>query len=134
MISIQQEIFEGEGRNIGWGNVAERLEGPEVGIYKRKQESKKTRKQELDQESDQEEKLIFFLITFLVEFLFSCFLDRFLGRVLVFLLSYFLVFFYKFPTQILTRFREQNGLTTSSLTSKSVCPDTPAAWLRVTSL
>ena len=26
----------------------------EVGIYKRKQESKKTRKQELDQESDQE--------------------------------------------------------------------------------
>ena len=29
---------------------------PEVGIYKRKQESKKTRKQELDQESDQENK------------------------------------------------------------------------------
>ena len=28
----------------------------EVGIYKRKQESKKTRKQELDQESDQEKK------------------------------------------------------------------------------
>ena len=28
----------------------------EVGIYKRKQESKKTRKQELDQESDQENK------------------------------------------------------------------------------
>ena len=27
---------------------------PEVGIYKRKQESNKTRKQELDQESDQE--------------------------------------------------------------------------------
>ena len=29
---------------------------PEVGIYKRKQESKKTRNQELDQESDQENK------------------------------------------------------------------------------
>ena len=29
---------------------------PEVGIYKRKQESKKTRKQELDQESDKEKK------------------------------------------------------------------------------
>ena len=29
---------------------------PEVGIYKRKQESKKTRKQEIDQESDQEKK------------------------------------------------------------------------------
>ena len=28
----------------------------EVGIYKRKQESMKTRKQELDQESDQEKK------------------------------------------------------------------------------
>ena len=39
------------------------------GIYKRKQESKKTRKQELDQE-----KKFFFLITILVEFLFSCFL------------------------------------------------------------
>ena len=34
----------------------------ELGIYKRKQESKKTRKQELDKESDQEkkEKLSFF--------------------------------------------------------------------------
>ena len=32
------------------------LELPEVGIYKRKQESKKTRKQELDQESDQKNK------------------------------------------------------------------------------
>ena len=29
---------------------------PEVGIYKRKQESKKTRKQKLEQESDQENK------------------------------------------------------------------------------
>ena len=71
-----------------------------VGIYKRKQESKKTRKQELDQESDQEKKKenknsnkkatkkkrkLFF------------FLDHFLCRVLVFLSSYFLVFFYKFP-------------------------------------
>ena len=32
----------------------------EVGIYKRKQKSKKTRKQELDQESDQENKKTFF--------------------------------------------------------------------------
>ena len=31
----------------------------EVGIYKRRQESKKTRKQELDQESDQEKKKLF---------------------------------------------------------------------------
>ena len=43
-----------------------------MGIHKRKQESKKTRRQELDHESDQEKK-IFFLF-FLVEFLFSCFL------------------------------------------------------------
>ena len=42
---------------------------PEVGIYKRKQESKKTRKQELDQESDQEKKEVF--LFFLVVFLFS---------------------------------------------------------------
>ena len=63
---------------------------PEVGIYKRKQESKmkkqenkKIRKQEHDQESGQEKKFFF--------------LDRFLGRVLVFLFSYFLVIFYKFP-------------------------------------
>ena len=65
------------------------LEQTEVGIYKRKQEGKKTRKQEFDQESDQENKkkrkktrsrpksdqekrknFLFFLITFL----FSCFL------------------------------------------------------------
>ena len=55
----------------------------EVGIYERKQESKKTRKQELDQESDQEtrkqeldqekkKKKLFFL-------------NHFLGRNLVFL-------------------------------------------------
>ena len=35
------------------------LISPEVGIYKRKQEIKKTRKQELDQESDQEKKTFF---------------------------------------------------------------------------
>ena len=63
--------------------------GREVGIYKMKQENKKTRKQEsdqenkktrkqeLDQESDQEKKKVFFLF----------FLGRFLGRVLVLLLS-----------------------------------------------
>ena len=80
----------------------------QVGIYKRKQESKKTRKQELDQKSDQENKktrtqprkrpknknstkkaikktrkIFFFFITFLFKFLFS----------------YFLVFFHKFPPQ-----------------------------------
>ena len=81
----------------------------EVGIYKRKQENKKTRKHTLDQESDQEKKdngqekkhaldqesdqeknrkLSFFL-------------DRFLGRERVFFLySYFLVFFYKFSPQM----------------------------------
>ena len=48
---------------------------PEVGIYKRKQESKKKRKQELDQESDQEKKSSScFLVITLVEFSFSCFL------------------------------------------------------------
>ena len=89
---------------------------PEVGIYKRKQECKKTRKQELDQASDQENKktrirprkwqrknlsffmnnflgrvldfFLVFLIAFLVEFLFSFFLDRLLGRVLVLLFSF----------------------------------------------
>ena len=71
---------------------------PEVGIYRRKQESKKTRKQELDQESDQEKRkkkkentlstkkapkitikkkrkiFLFSLVAFLVESVFSCFL------------------------------------------------------------
>ena len=80
---------------------------PEVGIYKRKQESKKTRKQELDQESDQEnkktrkkqeldqeKKKVFFLDRFLGRVLVFLFFDRFLGRVLVFLfflLSCFLI-------------------------------------------
>ena len=45
----------------------------EVGIYKRKQENKKTRKHTLDQESDQEKKKKL-----------SFFLDRFLGREPVF--------------------------------------------------
>ena len=35
------------------------MSSSEVGIYKGKQESKKTRKQELDQESDQEKKKVF---------------------------------------------------------------------------
>ena len=47
----------------------------EVGIYKLKQESKKTRKRELDQESDQEKES------------FPFFLGRFLRRVLAFLFS-----------------------------------------------
>ena len=78
-----------------------------MGIYKRKQISKKTRKKRTrprkrprKQENDQEKKkklswssscflpcFLFFLIAFLVEFFF-------------FLFSYFLVFFYKFPPQV----------------------------------
>ena len=44
----------------------------EVGIYKRNQESKKTRKQEFDQEIDQEKLkcFLFFLVSFLVDFMF----------------------------------------------------------------
>ena len=66
-----------------------------MGIHKRKQESKKTRrkrKQELDQESDQEKKKVFsfFLGRFLV-FLIALFVE--------FLFSYFLVFLYKFSPQ-----------------------------------
>ena len=66
-----------------------------MGIYKRKQEGKKTRKHAFDQENDQEKKkkedqekkkkLYFFLDRFVVKSLFS------------FLFSYFLVFLYKFP-------------------------------------
>ena len=77
---------------------------PEVGIYNRKQESKKTRKKELDQESDpenkkkrkkirsrprklprKEENFLFFLFVFLVESVFSWPLSFFLERVLFFL-------------------------------------------------
>ena len=87
---------------------------PEVRIYKRKQESKKTGKHAFDQESDQEKKkthsrprkrskndngqekkkenFLFFLIVLLVRFLVKsmCFLSFF---------SYFLVFIYKFSSQ-----------------------------------
>ena len=57
-----------------------------MGIYKRKQGSKKKRKKELDQESDQEKKKKL-----------SFFLDYFLGRVLVFF--FFIVFLFSFiPT------------------------------------
>ena len=74
-----------------------------MGIYKRKQASKKTRKQELDQESHKEKKKVFsfflgrvlvflfldrFLGRVLVFFFFSCFLDHFLSRVLVFFLVF----------------------------------------------
>ena len=56
-----------------------------MGIYKRKQESKKTRQQELDQENknstEKKRKNFLFSCHFLVELLFS----------------YFFVFFYKFP-------------------------------------
>ena len=47
------------GWEVGLDRTEERgrlLKYSEVGIYKRKQESMKTRKQELDQESDQEKK------------------------------------------------------------------------------
>ena len=67
----------------------------EVGIYKRKQESKKTRKKEKRtrprKRSRKKENMN---STKKVIKSFSCFLDRFLGRVLF---SFFLVFFYKFP-------------------------------------
>ena len=55
----------------------------ELGIYKRKQESKKTRNQEIKKENknstikatkNKRKYSLFLLITFLVEFLFSCFL------------------------------------------------------------
>ena len=67
----------------------------EVGVYKRKQESKK-----------------FFLVAFLVESVFSLFfsfffLGRFLGRKRFFLFSYILVFFHKFPPQFLDSQGEQ---------------------------
>ena len=71
------------------------MDGTEVGIYKRKQESKKTRKQELDQERDQEKWILFFFsVAFLAEFLFSCFLDRFLGRGLVSLIAFLVKFLF----------------------------------------
>ena len=63
--------------------LAELSQTSEVGIYKRKQESKKTRKQELDQGSDQEKRKVF---SFFLDGFFY-FLDRFLGQVLVFIFS-----------------------------------------------
>ena len=61
----------------------------EVGIYKRKHDSKKTRKQELDQES-------FFFFSWPLSWSSSCFLVFLIAFLVEFLLSYFLVFFYKF--------------------------------------
>ena len=58
-------------------------------LWKKKQESKKTRKQELDQESDQENKKN-------RKKKHSFFLDHFLGRVFVFLFSCFLTFLFSF--------------------------------------
>ena len=91
---------------IGWGRIKQITSKTEVGIYKRKQESKKARKHENKNSTKWviKKEIKFF---FLVEFLFSCFLDRCLGRVLVFLIaflfeflfSYFIVFFYKLPPQ-----------------------------------
>ena len=65
----------------GKDNLKKLLDYPEVGIYKRTQESKKTRKQELDQESDQEKKKV---------------VSFFLGRILVFLIELFFSFFLTF--------------------------------------
>ena len=99
LASLSKIIIEFEFRVSGPKDLLIRDHAPEVGIYKRKQESKKTRKQEkkqeLDQESGQEKSKFFsfFLVAFLVGFLFSCFLDRFLDRVLV--------LFYKFLPQML---------------------------------
>ena len=77
-----------------------------MGIYKRKQDSKKTRKHNaFDQESDQEKKKkrkkTRSRSTKRPRKKEKLFFDHFLGRVLVFLLSYFLVFFYKFPPLII---------------------------------
>ena len=88
-----------------WYNIT-RVQ-PEMGIYKRKQESKKTRKKELDQESDQatkkkEKNFLFFLIIFLVEFLLSFLFSFFLGRVLFFFFSCFLTFLFSFINSLLS--------------------------------
>ena len=86
-----------------WGHFTQKkiLEGismkcmkPEMGIYKRKQESKKTRTR-----PRKKKKTFFFLDHFLVSWLSSCFLSFFLFF-LIFLFSYFLVFFYKFSPLI----------------------------------
>ena len=90
----------------------------EVGIYKRKQESKKTRKKKKKRTQPRKRwkkarkktrtrprKWSFscfhdrFLGRVLFSYLFSFFRGRFLGRVLFFIFSffYFLVFFHKFP-------------------------------------
>ena len=61
-----------------------------MGIYKRKQVSKKTNKNVLDQESDQEKK----------ERKHALEQESDQEKKLSFFLSYFLVFFYKFSPQI----------------------------------
>ena len=69
-------IAEQAASKLGNSNRTYKFRTTEVGIYIRKQESKKTRNQELAQESDQEKKKVF-----------SLFLGCFLGQVLVFLFS-----------------------------------------------
>ena len=68
---------------------------PESGICKRKQESKKTRKQELDQESDQEKKKVFFSF-FWVVFSFSWLLSWSSSCFLFFLIAFLVEFFFSF--------------------------------------
>ena len=86
----------------------------EVRIYKRKQESKKTGKQEKNGNKNSTKKVIkkkesfflFFLVAFLVETCFLSFFLVFLSAFLVeFFFSYFLVYFYKFKTSVLDLWR-----------------------------
>ena len=71
-----------------------------MGIYKRKQESKKKQENKNSTKNVIKKKESFFSFSWSLSWSSSCFLDRFLGRVLVLLFSYFLVFFYKFPPLI----------------------------------
>ena len=115
-------MLEGEGSEEENFLARSDLCSERLGLYKRKKESKKTRRhalvqekrtcsrqrnslkktrsrQKSVQENDQEKKLFLFL-WFLERFLFSC-TSFFLGRVRVIILfSYFLFFFYKFPAQV----------------------------------
>ena len=90
---------------------------PEVGIYKRIQESKKKRKKprtRLRKWSRKKESFFFFL-------------GRFLGRVLVFLFSYFLVFFIN--SNLWSNMDKSNcrGHLVNKVTPWSYCPKFPFA-------
>ena len=73
-------VSRSRGARVGLKGIAFSLSlSPEVRIYNRKQEGKKTSEQELDQEIDQEKKQAF---------------SFFLGRVLVFLIAFLVVFLF----------------------------------------